>query len=111
MTEKTKPKVIVDFIEVLIEKRDMQRRPNIKELLNQKFVVYRAEFGVGRSGEFAIVHTDKGEYITFSKVLIDQLRAIDDYLSRHNINGVYVKLVQRKNYLCFVSPAEGDDNE
>ena len=111
MKDKAKAKLIVDFIEIQRKMRQQSLRPNIKELLNQTFVVYDVSFGAGKKGEFAIVKTDYGEYITFSKVLIDQLRAIDEYMTENEIDGVFVKLIQRENYLTFTSPSNGGENE
>lgn len=110
MKEK-KLRLIIDFSEIQLYRTEKKMRPNIRQLLNQNFVVYDAEFGVGRYGEYAIVKTDKGEFITYSKVLIGQLRLFDEYKVQKGIDGMLVRLIQKNNYLTFVSPTEGDSNE
>jgi len=112
---KKKPTVIVDFAEIIKQKRQQNLRPNIKELLYNSFIIYSVDFGVGRKGEYAIVTTDKGEYFTMSKTLIDQLRAIDEYFAENNVDGVFVRLIEvkskrdpSKTYLTFMSPMSGD---
>jgi hypothetical protein len=109
--EEKKPRLIIDFSEIQLYRIEKKMRPNIRQLLNQNFVVYDAEFGVGRNGEYAIVKTDKGEFITYSKVLIEQLRLFDEYKMEKGIDGMLVRLIQKNNYLTFVSPTEGDSNE
>lgn len=106
-----KPRVIIDFSEIQLYRARKKMRPNIKQLLNQTFVVYDVEIGVGRNGEYAIVKTDKGEFITFSKVLIEQLRLFDEYKMETLVDGMLVKLIQKNNYLTFTSAKEGDGNE
>ena len=115
MTPKKSPQIIVDINEVLKNRQNRNLRPNIRQLLNQTFIIYNTEFGVGRKGEYAIVTTDRGEFFTMSKTLIDQLRAIDEYFAENNIDGVFVKLIEAKSkkdptrtYLTFISPAGGD---
>ena len=109
--KKKKPKLIIDFSEIQLYRTEKMMKPNIKQLLNQNFVVYDAEFGVGRYGEYAIVKTDKGEFITYSKVLIEQLRLFDEYKMEKGIDGMVVRLIRKNKYLTFVSPTEGDSNE
>ena len=116
MSKKNAPKLIVDFLAIANQRRQRQLRPNIRELVGQEFIIYNVNFGVGKKGEYAIVETDRGEYFSMSKTLIDQLRAIDEYFAEHNIDGVFVKLVERQSkndpsrkYLTFISPTGGDE--
>ena len=114
MTEKRKAKIIVDISEILKNRQNYNLRPNIRDLLYNTFVIYNVQFGVGKLGEYAIVTTDRGEYFTMSKTLIDQLRAIDEYFAENNVDGVLVTLIERKSkrdpsktYLTFISPMGG----
>ena len=77
--------------------------PNIRNLLNQVFIIEEVSSKEVRKGRIYYVKTNKGTYYTFSKVLAQQL---DDVVERYLSKGlkVRVKLKQRGNYLTLAPP-------
>jgi len=75
--------------------------PSLTELTGSSFEVLDVRFGEGKFGQYAIVDVkDKGEYRTSSKVLVEQLARIRDYIATEN-DSVVVTLKKVKRYYTF----------
>jgi len=74
--------------------------PLLAELKGKTFVITDVVFKEGNYGEYAIVTTsDKKQYRTSSRVLLDQLHKIEEEVKKE---GVEVTLIRKQNYYTFV---------
>jgi len=91
-------KDVVDF-----ETPQLPTFPNLIEALNKVVVIKSVEFRDTRRGRVYYIHTEDGDYYTWSKVVGRQLEElIDKYISK----GIKVRATVRKvkNYLTLAPP-------
>ena len=92
---------VVDFSE--ISKSVLGTEDSLAALEGETFIIRNVEWRQTRLGEAALIEVEhKGtikKYHTFSRVLIDQLKEIEEYLNQGK--KVRVTLERRKRYYTF----------
>jgi len=81
--------------------KDLEGTKPVTELLGKTVVITAVDFGETHNGiEYAVFETSEGNrYRTWSKVLIDQLKDIQNLL--HKAEGVKVQLKKKNRYYTF----------
>jgi hypothetical protein len=97
MTENKNEFVPLSELQKKPEKADKSAFIDIKNLVDKEFVIYGAAFYNGTYGEYAVVIADCGYFQTSSRVLLKQLRAIQEAIEQKKLRGVRVRLSKRKS--------------
>jgi len=87
-----------------------EERKSLKELVNKTVIIRHVEFREGRRGEFAVLDIvtetgEEGEYYTFSKVLVGELRRLyNEVWAKGKMLKAVVLINEKKGYLYLGAP-------
>lgn len=95
----------------VVEYRTTERKSLKEELVNKTVIIRHVEFREGRRGEFAVLDIvvpetgEEGEYYTFSKVLVNELRRLyNEVWAKGKVLKAVILVNEKKGYLYLGAP-------
>jgi len=100
-----------EVVEPEVVEYKAEERKSLKELVNKVVIIRHVEFREGRRGEFAVLDIvvpetgEEGEYYTFSKVLVGELKRLySEVWAKGKMLKAVILINEKKGYLYIGAP-------
>ena len=100
-----------EVVEPEVVEYKVEERKSLKELVGKTVIIRHVEFREGRRGEFAVLDVvipetgEEGEYYTFSKVLVGELRRLyNEVWAKGKMLKATILANEKKGYLYLGTP-------